>query len=204
MKRRSSQELPPIDRIRLFVKRQADLSNTRLGKSGFTITLRITGEIDTGGAIAPSLPDEDDLRSYLLTFRKFFVEAEPIFLPSILNLAERYLASEKHRDALRKARAGFVGIRDEGLISLSCTGESLSPEEVADLWINGHYFHDDAAKASRLAELRQPYDPLIRFHFLMFVTTASDVLLFVARILDDALKKNLFSEQPGQSLESRA
>ena len=45
-------------------------------------------------------------------------------------------------------------------------GRQISPEYVAHLFINGHYFHDEPDKRVKLASLTQPLEYLlVRHHF---------------------------------------
>ncbi|OQX02664.1 MAG: hypothetical protein BWK80_57430, partial [Desulfobacteraceae bacterium IS3] len=49
-------------------------------------------------------PDEDDLRSFLLTFRHFFSQDEPIFLSKILNLCYQHITDNFIKNELIEIR----------------------------------------------------------------------------------------------------
>jgi hypothetical protein len=59
-------------------------------------------------------PDEEELRSFLLTFRKFVSEREDVHLFPIHNMLEPLLTSEELRKYLREARSAWkatLGLR---------------------------------------------------------------------------------------------
>src|SRR5450432_4039795 len=140
-------------RFALFLKRQEELRGTRLGKGDFHVSLRFSASVDLPPQLTETFPDEDDLRSYLLVFRHFILEKEPVFLGRILNLCQKHLASEIHREAARNARAGFKKALTTSGMSLSYNSLTLSPEATLDLFLNGLYFHSDESSAGLLADI---------------------------------------------------
>jgi hypothetical protein len=119
------------NKLSLFVERATELGNARLLKTG---GLRTDWSVTfgPGGTEATTYdPDEDDFRSYLLTFRQFVSDDEPIFVNRVASILWQRITDDEFR----------------------FNGERLRPEGLLDLWINGIYFHNDAAKAEKLKRL---------------------------------------------------
>ncbi len=123
-----------------------------------------------------SQPDEEDLRSYLLTFRKFISPKEPVFIRRIHKLCDQHLTSDELKGQIRDCQQGWKNHCVRGGIKLNIHGHDVRPEHIADLWINGHYFHDDLEKAKEL-ERYMPFSILfVRQQFLHFVIEATRVI----------------------------
>lgn len=56
-------------------------------------------------------PDEDDLRSFLLTLRQFLMPSEPVFLFRMFNLAHKHLTSEELRTDLAASRKEWASFQ---------------------------------------------------------------------------------------------
>jgi hypothetical protein len=149
MAQQSSEE--KTDSLDRFVAQVEQLVGLRLVTSG---NLHASFKFRfANGIIEGSQPDEDDLRSFLLSFRKFMMNRESVYAPKISNLL--WLEVEgAEKKALEGKRAGYQHAMQHGTIALNLNGTSLTPEKNFDVWINGMYFHDDAEKAQQLAERR--------------------------------------------------
>lgn len=139
-------------------------------------------------------PDEEDLRSFMLIFRQFVSEGEPVHLRRVLNDCDRYLASEQLKEELRQARAAWDQVfRRPGNPRISVNGKDLTTEYVLDLWINGHYFHNDQAKARALNAIDAGVFPVSRMLMIRALPQLTAVVLFVADIVVRALCNGQFS-----------
>jgi hypothetical protein len=136
-------------------------------------------------------PDEEDLRSYLLDFRKFTMERESVFINRVFNVAHQHVTADLVVEALKDARREW-NREQEGSIGFIVNDQRITAAAVIDLWINGYYFHRDAEKRRRLEALAQL--PLTRFHFLDAVVSASKVIFFTGQWLKAALRDGLISE----------
>lgn len=135
-------------------------------------------------------PNEDLLRSYLMDLRKFVQKNELVCVSRVLKLLRRDLTSDSPIQQvdglgreLRDAAAGWFVLELES--------DRLAAETCADLWLNGHYLHDDAAKSERLEELLSPplfgYD-ILRTQFLSYVVDVSYVARGTAQVANVALR----------------
>jgi hypothetical protein len=70
-------------------------------------------------------------------------------------------------------------------------GPTISPEELADLWINGYYFHNDADKYQRLEGL---YGDLMyaKANFLTYLTHATRGIDHLGHLVDEGMDNNAF------------
>src|SRR5690606_18069607 len=130
---------------------------------GFTVGWEYeTGQISFGG----TQPDEEDFCSFLVTFRQFIMNNEPINANHIFNLAIRRAKDEHRKQQLNQAREAWKETmkRFRG-IKLTINGHDFTPSEVLDLWINGFYFHTDAQDIETVKTLNST--PLPKMQFLM-------------------------------------
>jgi hypothetical protein len=150
-KRREQTSDEKTKTLDLFVRQVQNLVGLRLVTSGqldSSVTIRIRG----GTAdFEPSQPDEEDLRSFLLTFRKFMLQDDPLNIGKIANLLYAEITNDDHRKLLNNERARYKAAMKHGKIVFDVDGTPCTPEENFDLWINAIYFHNDDAKAQTLA-----------------------------------------------------
>jgi hypothetical protein len=140
-------------------------------------------------------PDTEDFRSYLLTFRQFISEGEPLHLHKIYNLCHQHIANDKCREYLAEARGIWQQIskRSDTGMTLTINSVELSPAEVADLWINGHYFHNDPEKLRALKGMESYLYNASRTIFLDYVIETSKIIFHAGRNIHVALKRGWIS-----------
>ena len=138
--------------------------NRRVVQSkSLAVNMHLSFDRSKGMRLESQEPDEEDLRSFLMDFRMFISEKEPIFIPRIRSLIEQGLdASSPLLPALRKSKKLWSQQYKSGLLRLELNGKHYSPEEILDLWINGYYFHNDRAKRMVLEGLIGPGQVLTR------------------------------------------
>lgn len=184
----------PEKQLELFVRRVRELGDLRLvqEKMGYNFSLSFDQVVGLESTL--SGPDEEALRSYLLTFRQFISPSEPVFINKIYNLCFEYLDSNNElRDYLLKSRQVWRSALDTGFMGLTFNEQQLSPKEVADLWINGFYFHNDNDKYERLSELlSSPAMPFVKANFYQLIITATRVIAYLGNFVDQALKQGYF------------
>jgi hypothetical protein len=77
-------------------------------------------------------------------------------------------------------------------IGLRFNEQELSPEVVADLWINGYYFHNDDDKYATLADALNRSLGFIQTNFMQFIIQATSLILYLGYVVRHGLKNNLF------------
>ncbi len=104
MPRGRQDNLPPRERVDRFLRRVEDLQAERLVADKLTVSLNVTGgregiRLTLGGV------DREDLRSFLVTFRLFISNDEPVFMDKIFNLCRLHLADEAVKRHIADARS---------------------------------------------------------------------------------------------------
>ncbi len=157
------------ENLELFEQRAEELLNSRLILNGFGTSLSFNFDRVNGLSFSSKQPDEDLLRSFLLTFRKFVSNNEAIFLFKVFNLCQQHLNSDKLKEHLIDARQLWsqqMQSGKTGKVRFTKNGRLLFPEYVTDLWINGYYFHDSPDKLRELQEVLSDDSFLARHIFL--------------------------------------
>ena len=139
--------------LNLFVVRVEELLALRLVTSGqLTAQLSIKGTATGQISFSQSTPDEEDLRSFLLTFRQLVSEKEPVFLRSVANVLWVAVDDPAKREILEVARAQYDHALRQGSLRFEHNGTHYSPEETLRQWINGRYFHNDQGLSAQLEQ----------------------------------------------------
>jgi hypothetical protein len=179
------------EQLQLFIARAAELEETRLGAGNFHVGITIEAGVDRPFRLIPRFPPEEDLRSFLLTFRHFVSEREPVFLPKIHNLCHLKIDSESHRKGAAALRAKLTDALRGSEIVLVYNGKELTPEAALNLFIAGSYFHSDPKERSFLESLAPHESTLIKHRFLDLLIPATEVIFHTRDLLVDAFEKGL-------------
>jgi hypothetical protein len=177
--------MDPANSFRKFVERVDELSSLRVVQSGMRWSLNITYETATG-VMRQRIdgPDEEDLRSLLLTFRHFISEDEPVFVARVLNECIAALTDSEVRQMVEEARTVWHRLIKSGPLDLSIDGVRYTPERCLDYWLNGHYFHSDEEKATTLETLsRNRDDVLVRWQFLDCLASLTGLILWLGNVV---------------------
>lgn len=122
-------------------------------------------------------------------FRRFVSDAEPVFLGKIRNMLERSLTSDYLLQEMREERRIWKEYLLGKKFPLFFNGKLLLPEQVADLWVNGFYFHDDFRKQRWLRSLQPLEHALTRTLFLDYLITVTRHVLFTSQVVAAAFKE---------------
>lgn len=171
------------ERLDLFVRRSKELLNTRIVRAGdLKANMTISAARDQPMDLRTHEPDEEDLRSFLLTFRQFVMKGEPVYVRSIANLLWRRLNGDRIRQELQDARRRFDQAFERGSMRFVLNERHMTPEFVLDLWINGHYFHNDERKARQLEALDGIAHVFSRQLFLGLLVDSTKYVVFLANL----------------------
>lgn len=182
--------------LELFVQRTEELLNSRLILNGFGTSLSFNFDRMSGLTFSSKQPDEELLRSFLLTFRKFLSNDEAVFLFKIFNLCQQYLNSDKLKGFLIEARQLWsqqMKGGKKGNVRFTKNGRLLYPEYVTDLWINGYYFHDSPDKLRELEELLSADTFLSRHIFLDHLVQAVRFISYTRFIVTVGFREGHFN-----------
>jgi hypothetical protein len=186
----------PEEQLTLFIQRVNEMRSLRLYKQngGQGGSLNISREVEGPPQVSFRLwgPDEEDLRSFLSLFRQFTLKREPIFVRTIYKLCNRLLEPD---DPLREHFTNWKRTWNETAREITegvqFTGHKVSPEELADLWINGYYFHSDTVKRQRLKE-HFPHLTPAQANFQTYVTNATRAIDHLGHLVAEGMHRNAF------------
>lgn len=186
----------PVEHLNLFVQKVEQLQGLRIFEEGnWQSSFTLSWERAKGMTLGAKQPDEELFRSFLLDFRRFITQGakgdQRLYLPHVFNVAHQAIRSEELRGRLVEARAEWRKTVEHGNVALVWNGKRLSPEEIADYWINGWYFHDDAGKREFLTRLWGWEQWLIRMNFVNFITDCARITLYAGHVIRVALTDDL-------------
>jgi hypothetical protein len=148
-----------------------------------------------GSLLKIQLPDQDDLRSFLVVFRRFVAQKELLHLLRIYNTVEQCLPEGFTKDAFKKSKGRYKAACRQNYPSDFTIGDTkLKPEYAAvHLWMQGHVFHDEPEKIAELGldAYEEPVRSAIIFQFVQFALNATREILLVRQLLKRVLKLNL-------------
>jgi len=177
-----------VEVLRLFIERAEELRTSTFIQSGFVPHLHAGRSGTVPAETTISEPDEDDFRSFLLTYRQFISNDEPIYIYKAFKLCHTHITDPKGRMLLANARKEWRTLEEGDMLRLVEKGKEISPTETQDLWINGYYFHNDQDKRKRLNALSDGFQKAFRYQFLAYVYEATRIILYVADQLTYAFK----------------
>ena len=173
----SPARMSPLDTLELFVARADELSRMRIIRTqGLGSEWSVSTGVNRPTTFRSVQPDEEDLRSYLLTFRRFVSQSDPIHIEYVHGLCRKHFTSDGLLAHVNDCQRGWKESVLQSGIKLIVNGREVKPAHIADLWINGHYFHDDPTKAAELRRYIPDTILFVRQEFLNFVVEATRVI----------------------------
>ena len=183
------------ERLELFGQRVIELSERRLVRNGMNTQLNISWDATSQLLSQRTLePDEEDLRSFLLLFRHFISEKEPLFLNRVMNDCLQFLESSELKEGVKKAKDEWKQVFYKiGAFQIMIDNQKLTGEYVLDLWINGYYFHNDSDKAAEIRRYITNNDlPIVRMQFLSVLSALTQIIFYVGSVVNYCLRQGLF------------
>ena len=146
------------DKLNLFLRRFEQLERTRFYSNPKlkNIQYKIKGEkVDKGfqTRFEIKVPDEETIKSFLLSFRVFYMEGEHTNFYSIYNLLYKKILDKKVRNDLATIRSNYTKALNTSFTSINFLGKSYLPKDIVDLWFNAEYFHTDIEKVKELDKI---------------------------------------------------
>jgi hypothetical protein len=186
-----------IKKIKLFHQRveQLKLNTDFFVHSSFDIDLKVNeaSKASFGGI------DQKTIKAFLVDFRPFILNDEPINFDFISNLifierenfdAEILKNTQEAKDVWaklleRKESSPVGGLR------LNINGKDLLSEKNLQLWMNGEYFHLKAEVRNPLEEIKiAPFEQLSYFVFIDLLQRLSGILFwFDKQVITKVLEK---------------
>jgi hypothetical protein len=179
------------EQLEKFVYRVDELQQRRLLRTNLGVGLQLNWDFAKGMSIRTEWPDEEDLRSFLVTLRQFMSQKEPVYLEKIYNLCVQHLKSEELRRAVLESQKSWKEELKRGGIRLEYDGRQFTPTEITGYWINSQYFHNDPEEFLLLQNLIPPAQVFARHIFLDHVVELTKRVLFLGDVLKVALAEGL-------------
>jgi hypothetical protein len=183
--------------LRTFVERSDRLGRTRLVTdvmaAGFNLQTTIQFDVGKGLRAENKEPPEDDLMAFLVVLRPFLTQKDRVSIRRVLKSCRDNLARDSDRERLLDAQRAWEKAAKGGTIGLRLNEKSLSPEAIADLLVNGYYFHDDRAKRAQLSEAIPAFHLLARQEFISFVISTANLVWFVSNMIRRAFDEKAFT-----------
>lgn len=174
----------PTERFDLFLRRAEELRAERAVQDGhFNISLTL--KFEAGGPLnaLSKEPDEALFRSFLLTFRMFVSNDEPIFVNRVHNEIWRIIRSDELKDLMADASRKWKQACKVGVLQVVTDDGPIEPAQLMDFWINGWYFHNDQRKEAAVQHLMASGIPFSRHAFLNHVMDAISYVFFLAQVI---------------------
>lgn len=188
-------QLTPREQFELFCESVIELQDTSFIKKGVHVSIDIGSSADGGLLFEPrDWPDEEDLRSFLLSFRPFISEKEPIFLTRIYNICYRQIKDIKIKSLIAKDRRYWNLANRAPSFAFKYKGKTASPEEIVHLWINGKYFHKDEDKRRVLKALDKRTERFFKLTFIHFIIDGVALILRLDNLIRYAIENEILSE----------
>ena len=190
----ASQGRSDQDTLNLFLKRNRELAETSLGRIGFSVNNQITYD-RVGITTVLDQPDEDAIRSFLLTFRQFVSEKEPLFLGRVYGVCYQHLEQDVLRNRIKQMREIWASVQQGRGVSMNFYGVELSGSKIFDVWANGWYFHSDADYRQLLEQLPPIAWDMLRAHFINFIIEVMRLVHDLCKVILNGFEED--SARPG-------
>lgn len=179
----------PIARLERFCEVAQELRESRMLHKNFTVGLTVKCSPGQKEAIYVSKgPDRTDLKAFLVTFRKFLSDKEPIHLSTIYNLCDRLIENETYNDNLRQSKLIVNGTLKSTGINVYYHGKPITPKHIWTLLINVD-FHEDYEKIIEFKALNHDIKLIYQMIFVDMIIRVTQQIFRVDKIIRAALQE---------------
>lgn len=168
--------------LKLFHKRILQLKEN----DGFLINTRVNLKYSKeNGSMAEYVgPDKKTVKAFLVDFRPFVLNDEPVNFDHISNIIIKSISSGSIKEETLKTKKVWNEILDRKEnsptrgMSLQIDGKTLLSNKNLDLWLNANFFHTDEKKQELLTYINN--NPLGQISYFLFISLVQDLtqLLF--------------------------
>jgi hypothetical protein len=178
-------------RLELFSSRATMLEQSALVREHVGASMTMSWRQGEPWTWSSTEPAPEILESALVRLRPFLTSGNQVFLFGIYNICQRRLRHDGMRTFLGETRDAWSRSQRQGFFGLKVDERDILPERVADLWLNGFYFHDDPAKRAELESFGGA-TMLSRHLFLDYIYRAIEATVATASVVKPALEQDLF------------
>ena len=193
MGRRAQERRDDLERLRAFHDRATRVGESTLVKHSVGSSLNVRWQQGSPITWTTREPSDDVLESLLVRIRPMLSQGD-INLFAIHGVCEQRLSNPEMRFFLRDVRAEWSRSQRQGIMGLRIDQRDVRPDHVADLFINGYYFHDEPFKAAELETIVGEARLLTRHLFLDYVYRAVEVVYSTNDVVRIGLERDLFDQ----------
>lgn len=152
---RISPRLEPSEKdcIRAFQKRSQQIIQTRVLQTSGSIRTNLSWSQGEPITVKVRLPPEEDLRSFYMAFRFFYLEKEKSNFLRVANIVRRRSQNDLVDQHIIGLKQQWNGVLARKGWNVSVNSQEVTAKRLIDLWFNAHYFHSDEAKRLELEQL---------------------------------------------------
>lgn len=185
--------ITPKEQLSIFQERVKELKATRFlrTKKYFSIKLFFSEKLDEYKAES-ILPEEDDLKAFLLTLRQFVSSDEPIYLPKMFKLVISGINDKKLRDLIIPVQRSWNKNQFNVGIKYDINNQELKMRDIWDLYINGKYFHNDPDLIKKWDTFFEPDVATTKFILLLYADKVLTAILFLDAVISMSEKMGKF------------
>lgn len=155
-----------ITTLKLFHRKVDELKETSMLKEETQIGINFSAKKGGNLQIRSSLPNEDKLKSFIMSVRFFLLEKEPTQIYKICSLIVKSEKDDRLKNDVKYVRERMFQILNESPMRFEHNNKVVTPNEIIKLWFNAHYFHCDVEQDKRLNELLRILGPFIKYFLI--------------------------------------
>lgn len=169
--------------LRLFLEKVTEMNKTSFVRNLLKISTTFNFNQGKGLEISSQLPDEETLKSFLLTFRHFYLNNSQINFGKICNLLYQKIDNDEIKDNIAKAREVYNKLLNASPIGFKFNNEELTPKKIIDLWLNAEYFHTNGVKREVLKQINATVGPFFQFLFISPLYDLVGIINYLANFI---------------------
>lgn len=165
--------------LKLFCDQTELLLETKIG-SGKGIQFMCEWGEEKERDYVSDKPKEEQIRDFLMVFRPFYLNDDPIYFFKVLNIIGEYSTQRKTRENLKKLRQQWDKSLTDIPIKISIEGEQNPSSSLINAWLYGKYFHIKIPENEDLKKYQQNFeDDLSQISFLHCIINLAKLIIFV-------------------------
>jgi hypothetical protein len=179
------------EQLELYVKRVQELGDRPIVKEG-RLKYSISGTQD---GLSISEPNEEEWRSFILTFRFFIAQKEPTYFHNVRNTVFRRFrpsVERADRDILESYKFFWARTMNGGGLSLKVDEQEISAEEILDVYMNRVYFHNDSLLDDKLKKYTSLAVPLDKMRLYTTIIDLTEAIFNMAGLIQHGFKNDWF------------
>lgn len=197
MSRRLHREPSELERLKLFLERCDELFGSAYIKNSEPLRFSMVFKKGVFTYEFENPPDEDYLKSFLLSFRHFVSNDSPVFVFKVYNLLQMRLPDGELKEGLKSSRTRFQAAQKIAGLQIvrgkeddSSQDVPVTPEQIWDMWCNGKYFHSELDKRADLDSLSGWGKGLLRFNFFEYLANVTQEVNYMELAIKEVLDKH--------------